>query len=138
MSFSERAVDVYVDLFRHGWRRKVAGIVLAPVAAVVYGVGFVIFQIVGWTAMIIYIGVWLALLMVITSIPTLAIFGVLWVLGLTAGGSSGGGDSASFCDTHDCIPSFSGGSGSIVQCVDGTWSHSGGRPGACSHHGGEG
>jgi hypothetical protein len=24
----------------------------------------------------------------------------------------------------------------MVQCRDGMWSHSGGRPGACSHHGG--
>ncbi len=43
----------------------------------------------------------------------------------------------SFCDTHDCIPSFDEGDGSIVQCADGEWSHSGGRPGACSSHGGE-
>lgn len=42
-----------------------------------------------------------------------------------------------FCDTHACIPSFSKGTGYIVQCNDGMWSHSGGRPGACSDHGGE-
>jgi hypothetical protein len=24
-----------------------------------------------------------------------------------------------------------------VQCADGEWSHPGGRPGACSYHGGE-
>jgi hypothetical protein len=48
----------------------------------------------------------------------------------------GRGKAASFCDTHDCIASFSEGTGSIVRCVDGKWSHSGGRPGACSHHGG--
>jgi hypothetical protein len=41
-----------------------------------------------------------------------------------------------FCDTHACIPSFEEGTGSIVQCADGMWSRSGGRPGACSHHGG--
>jgi hypothetical protein len=41
-----------------------------------------------------------------------------------------------FCSTHRCIPNFSHGHGSIVQCRDGMWSHSGGRPGACSHHGG--
>ena len=45
---------------------------------------------------------------------------------------------ADFCDTHDCIPSFYEGSGSIVQCADGMWSHSGGVQGACSHHGGVG
>jgi hypothetical protein len=48
--------------------------------------------------------------------------------------SSPGGD---FCSTHDCIPSFDEGHGYIVQCADGEWSHSGGRPGACSQHGGE-
>jgi hypothetical protein len=44
----------------------------------------------------------------------------------------------SFCDTHDCIPNFDNGNGSIVQCADGTYSHSGGIQGACSHHGGVG
>jgi hypothetical protein len=48
-------------------------------------------------------------------------------------------DAASdFCSTHDCIPNFDEGTGSTVQCADGTWSHSGGRPGACSWHGGVG
>ena len=52
------------------------------------------------------------------------------------GSSSGAGNSASFCTTHQCIPSFSEGTGTIVQCADGQWSHSGGRPGVCSRHGG--
>jgi hypothetical protein len=43
-----------------------------------------------------------------------------------------------FCSTHTCIENFPNGSGYIVQCVDGEWSHSGGRSGACSDHGGEG
>jgi hypothetical protein len=43
---------------------------------------------------------------------------------------------ASFCTSHQCIPSFSEGHGTIVQCADGEWSHSGGRPGVCSRHGG--
>jgi hypothetical protein len=43
-----------------------------------------------------------------------------------------------FCDTHDCIPNFDNGNGSVVQCADGTYSHSGGIQGACSHHGGVG
>lgn len=43
---------------------------------------------------------------------------------------------ADFCETHSCIDYFDEGVGSIVQCADGMWSHSGGRPGACSHHGG--
>jgi hypothetical protein len=42
-----------------------------------------------------------------------------------------------FCDTHPCIPGFDEGEGSVVQCADGMWSHSGGLPGACSYHGGE-
>jgi hypothetical protein len=46
-------------------------------------------------------------------------------------------DTASFCSTHACIDNFDNGTGYVVQCVDGEWSHSGGRPGACSYHGGE-
>ena len=42
-----------------------------------------------------------------------------------------------FCDTHACIPNFANGTGYIVQCADGLYSQSGGRPGACSGHGGE-
>jgi hypothetical protein len=41
-----------------------------------------------------------------------------------------------FCTTHQCIASFAEGHGTIVQCVDGEWSHSGGRPGVCSRHDG--
>jgi hypothetical protein len=55
-----------------------------------------------------------------------------------ANGSSGGSSPAQdFCSTHNCIPNFPNGTGYIVQCNDGMWSHSGGRPGACSQHGGE-
>jgi len=43
---------------------------------------------------------------------------------------------AGFCASHRCIPSFARGRGTIVQCRDGQWSHSGGRPGVCSGHGG--
>jgi hypothetical protein len=54
-----------------------------------------------------------------------------------AGSSSGSSQSSgSFCTTHTCIPSFYEGTGAIVQCADGEWSHSGGRPGVCSRHGG--
>jgi len=42
-----------------------------------------------------------------------------------------------FCATHRCIDNFDEGRGSIVQCADGMWSHSGGLRGACSYHGGE-
>jgi hypothetical protein len=41
-----------------------------------------------------------------------------------------------FCSTHRCIPSFDEGHGTIVQCADAEWSHSGGRRGVCSGHGG--
>ena len=44
---------------------------------------------------------------------------------------------ARFCLTHTCIANFGSGHGSIVECSDGTWSHSGGTQGACSYHGGE-
>jgi hypothetical protein len=42
-----------------------------------------------------------------------------------------------FCASHACIDNFDNGSGYIVQCNDGMWSHSGGLQGACSYHGGE-
>jgi hypothetical protein len=42
-----------------------------------------------------------------------------------------------FCLTHACVANFWRGTGSIVQCADGFWSHSGGLPGACSYHGGK-
>jgi hypothetical protein len=44
--------------------------------------------------------------------------------------------STAFCATHVCIPNYPYGTGSIVRCADGTYSHSGGRQGACSWHGG--
>jgi hypothetical protein len=50
----------------------------------------------------------------------------------------GADEDPGFCDTHDCIPNFDNGNGSVVQCSDGTYSHSGGIQGACSHHGGVG
>jgi hypothetical protein len=46
--------------------------------------------------------------------------------------------STDFCSTHACIPNYDNGTGSTVQCSDGTYSHSGGKQGACSHHGGVG
>jgi hypothetical protein len=36
------------------------------------------------------------------------------------------------------IPNYDNGTGYPVQCQDGMWSQSGGRPGACSYHGGVG
>jgi hypothetical protein len=45
-----------------------------------------------------------------------------------------------FCGYFNCIPTFYAaddpGDGYIVQCVDSTYSQSGGESGACSHHGG--
>lgn len=41
-----------------------------------------------------------------------------------------------FCASHMCIANFADGHGTIVQCQDGEWSHSGGRPGVCNRHGG--
>lgn len=52
------------------------------------------------------------------------------------GSTSHAGDDQ-FCSTHTCIPNFPNGNGSVVQCSDGEWSHSGGLSGACSDHGGE-
>jgi hypothetical protein len=72
---------------------------------------------------------------------------VLSNAGSVGGGSSGslssnfsdssGDSSGGFCTTHSCIGNFGQGNGYIVQCADGTWSHSGGESGACSWHGGE-
>ncbi len=49
---------------------------------------------------------------------------------------------ANFCSYFNCIPSFWGsddpGDGFVNQCVDGTYSQSGGERGDCSDHGGEG
>lgn len=44
----------------------------------------------------------------------------------------------SFCNYFACIPSFwQSTNGYVDQCNDGMFSHSGGRSGACSYHGGE-
>ena len=43
----------------------------------------------------------------------------------------------SFCAYFNCIPSFwESTKGYVEECVDGTYSHSGGRSGSCSSHGG--
>lgn len=134
-----QAVDAYPELFRHGSGRKLLGVLLAPVAAVVYGGVYLVFRFVSWLVTMMFLAGMIGVAALLCGIPTLAIFGVARALGLTGPSSSQGarGDSgASFCDTHDCISSFDDGSGSIVQCADGSWSHSGGR-GACSRHGGE-
>jgi hypothetical protein len=43
---------------------------------------------------------------------------------------------SSFCNYFDCIASFWNGTGYVEQCVDLTFSKSGGHSGSCSHHGG--
>jgi len=44
---------------------------------------------------------------------------------------------AAFCDYFPCIPSFwTSTNGYVEECVDGDFSHSGGRSGSCSYHGG--
>jgi hypothetical protein len=52
-------------------------------------------------------------------------------------GSSCHAEDAKFCNEHTCIANFPNGNGTVVECVDEEWSHSGGLSGACSHHGGE-
>jgi hypothetical protein len=47
------------------------------------------------------------------------------------------GEDHKFCSEHPCIPNFPNGTGEVVECNDGEWSHSGGHSGACSSHGGE-
>jgi hypothetical protein len=45
---------------------------------------------------------------------------------------------SNFCNYFNCIPSFWKSTlGYVDECKDGTYSHSGGRQGACSYHGGE-
>jgi hypothetical protein len=51
------------------------------------------------------------------------------------GSPSHAGDAA-FCAWHACIANFPNGHGTVVQCVDGKWSHAGGLTGACNRHGG--
>jgi hypothetical protein len=42
-----------------------------------------------------------------------------------------------FCNEHECIGRFTEEPGTVVECSDGSFSHSGGISGACSDHGGE-
>jgi hypothetical protein len=45
---------------------------------------------------------------------------------------------SNFCSYFDCISSFwKSTNGYVDECADGMYSHSGGRQGACSYHGGE-
>jgi hypothetical protein len=42
------------------------------------------------------------------------------------------------CTYFKCISNFASGTGYMIQCVDGTYSMSGGKTGSCSTHGGPG
>jgi len=54
------------------------------------------------------------------------------------GGTVINSPASSFCSYFPCIPSFwQSTNGYAEECVDGKYSHSGGRSGACSSHGGE-
>jgi hypothetical protein len=52
-------------------------------------------------------------------------------------GSSCHAEDGQFCSERSCIPNFPDGNGTVVECTDGKYSHSGGLSGACSYHGGE-
>jgi hypothetical protein len=54
------------------------------------------------------------------------------------GDSSDDGSAEPDYGSGDEIPNYENGTGYRVQCADGMYSHSGGRPGACSGHGGVG
>lgn len=60
-----------------------------------------------------------------------------WGYNFCGRGSFIGSPPADFCDYFDCIASFwENTRGYVMQCEDHTYSHSGGRSGSCSHHGG--
>lgn len=56
------------------------------------------------------------------------------------GGSRITSPNQAFCNYFQCISikAFWSGKGYVVQCTDGKFSKSGGRPGSCSRNGGEG
>jgi hypothetical protein len=59
-----------------------------------------------------------------------------WNYNFCAGGTISSPPS-NFCSYFNCIPSFwQSTKGYVEECMDGTYSHSGGRSGSCSSHGG--
>ncbi len=56
---------------------------------------------------------------------------------LCSGGSLITSPNPDTCLYFNCINNFDNGTGYMVECRDGTYSMSGGRPGACSYHHGE-
>lgn len=66
------------------------------------------------------------------------LYGNPWDYDLTPPGGLIYNPPANFCDYFNCIKSFwESTNGYVDECVDGTYSHSGGVRGACSRHGGE-
>ena len=71
-----------------------------------------------------------------TPAPVLGVFGNPWGYDFRTG-SRIYDPPFEFCSYFDCIPSFwDSTNGYVAQCSDLTFSHSGGRQGACSRHGG--
>ena len=60
-----------------------------------------------------------------------------WGYNFCGGGKYIYGPPSTFCSYFSCIPSFwKSTNGYVEQCADGMYSHSGGRSGSCSYHGG--
>ena len=60
-----------------------------------------------------------------------------WGYNFCGGGKYIYGPPSTFCTYFSCIPSFwKSTNGYVEQCADGMYSHSGGRSGSCSYHGG--
>ena len=60
-----------------------------------------------------------------------------WGYTFCGGGKYIYGPPSTFCNYFSCIPSFwKSTNGYVEQCADGMYSHSGGRSGSCSYHGG--
>jgi len=74
-----------------------------------------------------------------TQPPThTGLYGNPWGYDLTPPGNTIYNPPANFCTYFNCIKSFwESTNGYVDECVDGTYSHSGGVRGACSRHGGE-
>jgi hypothetical protein len=71
-----------------------------------------------------------------TAKPVTGVYGNPWGYNFTPG-TKIYDPPAAFCDYFPCIPSFwTSTNGYVVQCKDLDFSHSGGRQGVCSYHGG--
>ena len=76
-----------------------------------------------------------------TPQPTEALCGAPanpWAYNFCGRGTTIASPPSNFCNYFNCITSFPGGRGYVVQCSDGTFSKSGGISGSCSGHGGNG